>query len=29
MPAYLRAYAQVDGRRIAPTAAVQEELFGG
>ena len=29
MPAYLRAYALVDGRRIAATAAVQKELFGG
>jgi hypothetical protein len=26
---YLRAYAMVNGRRIAPTAAVQQELFGG
>lgn len=29
MPAYLRTYALVNGRRIAPTAAVQIELFGG
>lgn len=29
MPSYLRTYALVDGRRIAPTAAVQVELFGG
>ena len=29
MPAYLRAYALVNGRRIAPTAAIQNELFGG
>ena len=29
MPSYLRAYALVNGRRIAPTAAVQLELFGG
>lgn len=28
MPAYLRAYALVNGRRIAPTAAVHKELFG-
>lgn len=28
-PSHLRAYAQVGGRRIAPTAEVQRELFGG
>jgi hypothetical protein len=29
MPAYLRTYALLNGRRIAATAAVQLELFGG
>lgn len=29
MPSYLRAYALVSGRRLATTAAVQVELFGG
>jgi hypothetical protein len=29
MPPHLRAYALVNGRRIAPTAVVQKELFGG
>lgn len=29
MEPHLRAYAQVNGRRIAPTGAVQVELFGG
>jgi hypothetical protein len=29
MEPHLRAYALVNGRRIAPTAAVQVELFGG
>jgi hypothetical protein len=28
-PSHLRAYAQVGGRRIAPTTEVQRELFGG
>jgi hypothetical protein len=28
-PTYLGAYALVKGRRIPPTAAVQQELFGG
>jgi hypothetical protein len=29
MPSYLRAYALVSGRRLATTADVQVELFGG
>jgi hypothetical protein len=29
MEPHLRAYALVNGRRVAPTAAVQIELFGG
>jgi hypothetical protein len=29
MEPHMRAYALVNGRRIAPTAAVQTELFGG
>jgi hypothetical protein len=29
MPPYLRAYARVNGRQVAVTSAVQQELFGG
>jgi hypothetical protein len=28
MPTHMRAYALINNRRIAPTAAVQQELFG-